>query len=210
MRQHLSPRLAAALLALAALACAPAHAGIDAYTGSVMPFAGNFCPRDWMPADGSELRIAQNPALFSLLGITYGGDGRDTFRLPDLRGRTPVGSNREDAPGGPAPGLALRSLGDEAGATFTTLTPQNMPAHIHTLPAATSAATHAAPGDGRTLAQAQNAGVYASSIGAPQVALGTSSSVGANAPFERASPTLAVTWCIAVYGDFPPFDNPLP
>ncbi len=95
--------------------------------GAVMPFAGNFAPRGWALADGQLLSIAQNTALFSILGTTYGGDGRTTFALPDLRGRVPVGA-------GTGPGLPPVSLGQQLGSETLTLTAANLPIHTHPLP----------------------------------------------------------------------------
>jgi microcystin-dependent protein len=97
------------------------------YLGEVDLFAGNFAPRGWAACDGQILAIAQNQALFSLLGTTYGGDGRTTFALPDLRGRVPVG---------PRTGLGLteRYLGEKGGTETVTLTEAQMPSHNHTLP----------------------------------------------------------------------------
>ncbi|MEO0589463.1 MAG: tail fiber protein [Pseudomonadota bacterium] len=90
---------------------APAQAR-DAYIGEIMMFGGTFCPRNWAPAQGQLLPISSNSALFSILGTTYGGDGRTTFGLPDLRGRVPVGV-------GQGPGLSSYSLGAKGGAENT-------------------------------------------------------------------------------------------
>ena len=98
--------------------------------GQIIMFGGNFAPRGWAFCDGQLLPIAQNTALSSILGTTYGGDGRTTFGLPDLRGRVPMG-------GGHGPGLSPRSLGQKGGNETTTLTVSNLPPHNH------SAALHA-------------------------------------------------------------------
>src|SRR5690242_20983611 len=89
-------------------------------------FAGNFAPRNWAFCASQILSIAQNTALFSLLGTTYGGNGQTTFALPDFRGRTPVGW-------GQGPGLSNYDLGQVGGTETSTLTVQTMPAHTHTL-----------------------------------------------------------------------------
>ena len=96
---------AAALLAMGA---APAQAQ-DRYLGEIFMFGGNFCPRNTLPAEGQLLAIARNTALFSLFGTYYGGDGRTTFALPDLRGRAPAGQ-------GQGPGLRNRGQGEKYGA----------------------------------------------------------------------------------------------
>ena len=97
---------------------------MEPFIGQIMMFSGNFAPRGWAFCDGQLLAIAQNSALFSIVGTTYGGDGRTTFGLPDLRGRTPVHQ-------GNGPGLPPVSLGQKGGAASTTLIVQNLPAHTH-------------------------------------------------------------------------------
>ena len=96
----------------------------DPYIGEVIMFAGNFAPRGWAFCDGQMLSISQNTALFSLLGTTYGGDGRTTFGLPDLRGRVPMHA-------GQGPGLTPRALGEKGGEEQVTLTEAQIPAHRH-------------------------------------------------------------------------------
>jgi len=94
------------------------------YLGEIILFAGNFAPRSTAYCNGQLLAIAQNQALFSLLGTTYGGDGRTTFALPDLRGRVPVHP-------GTGPGLSTRKLGQRSGQETHILTAQEMPSHTH-------------------------------------------------------------------------------
>ncbi|MGC4087610.1 MAG: tail fiber protein [Polyangiaceae bacterium] len=98
---------------------------MEPFIGMIIVFAGNFAPRGWALCNGQLLPIAQNTALFSILGTTYGGDGRTTFALPDLRGRVPVHP-------GQGPGLSNYSLGQVSGTETVTLTTQNLPAHTHT------------------------------------------------------------------------------
>jgi microcystin-dependent protein len=100
---------------------------IDPYIGGVTMFAGNFAPRSWAFADGQLLPIASNQALFSILGTTYGGDGRTTFALPDLRGRTPIGPRH-------GAGLSNRTLGERVGAETDSLSIAEMPSHDHDPP----------------------------------------------------------------------------
>src|SRR5690606_37421738 len=99
---------------------------MEPFIGQIMMFAGNFAPRGWALCDGQLLPIAQNSALFSILGTTYGGNGQTTFALPDLRGRMPVHP-------GNGPGLTPRTLGERSGQESVTLTINQMPAHNHTL-----------------------------------------------------------------------------
>ncbi len=97
----------------------------DPFIAEIIMFGGNFAPRGWAFCNGQLLAISQNSALFSLLGTTYGGDGRTTFGLPELRGRVPMHA-------GSGPGLTPRPLGQKGGAERVTLTVQEMPSHNHT------------------------------------------------------------------------------
>ena len=102
--------------------------GSDPYLGAVGIMGTNFAPRGWLPTNGQLLDISSNTALFSILGTTYGGDGRTTFALPDLRGRIPIGPRT-------GPGLPGYNLGQKSGTETETLTVPQMPAHVHTTPA---------------------------------------------------------------------------
>jgi len=107
----------------------------EPFIAEIIMFGGNFAPRGWAFCDGQLLPIAQNTALFSILGTTYGGDGRTTFGLPDLRGRVPMGP-RQGA------GLSSHQLGEKGGAENVILTATQIPAHNH---AATSTANAVTP-----------------------------------------------------------------
>ena len=109
----------------------------DPYIGEIRIFAGSFAPRDWHFCDGSAMSIADNDALFSLIGTTYGGDGEQTFNLPDLRGRLPIHH-------GAGTGLTPRTIGDVAGSERVTVLANQLPAHAHPI-ASGSAPTLAAP-----------------------------------------------------------------
>jgi microcystin-dependent protein len=98
----------------------------DSFIGEIRIFAGNFAPRSWALCDGQLLAVSQNNALFSLLGTTYGGDGRTTFGLPDLRGRIPIHY-------GSGPGLTPRSIGSRFGTETETLTANQIPPHTHNI-----------------------------------------------------------------------------
>lgn len=194
--------LAAALLGAALPA---AHAQVEPFVGQLMLFGGNFCPQGWAQANGQILPISQYPALFSLLGTTYGGNGQSTFGLPDLRGRTPVGD-------GQGPGLSVISLGQVAGTENTSLTLSQMPMHTHTATyapsanASTAPATHASPAAGRVLAQVQNAGAYTSASADTTLGGGGTVAVaptGGSLPFSIRDPYLGMRWCIAIQGIYP-------
>jgi microcystin-dependent protein len=100
---------------------------MEAFIGSIILFAGSYPPRGWSLCNGQVLSISNNQALFSILGTTYGGDGIQTFALPDLQGRVPMGP-------GNGRGLPIVSLGQKGGQTSVTLTPTNLPAHTHLIP----------------------------------------------------------------------------
>ena len=105
----------------------------EPFAGEIRMFAGNFAPRGWAYCDGQLLAVSQNDALFSLLGTIYGGDGRTTFGLPDLRGRLPIHA-------GSGPGLSARKLGGKGGAETETVTVNQMPSHEHPMQASSDSA----------------------------------------------------------------------
>ncbi len=98
----------------------------DPFVGEIRMFAGTFAPRSWALLNGQLIQVSQNNALFSLLGTTYGGDGRTTFGIPDLRGRLPVHA-------GSGPGLTSRALGQKSGSEKVGVTANELPAHSHVL-----------------------------------------------------------------------------
>ncbi len=118
----------------------------EPFVGEIRMFAGNFQPRGWAFCDGQLLSVSSNDALFSLLGTIYGGDGRTTFGLPDLRGRLPIHA-------GSGPGLSPRPVGARGGAERVTLTSGQVPAHTHALQGTTASAASRDPG-GNLLAAA--------------------------------------------------------
>src|ERR671920_143433 len=106
----------------------------EPFVGELRMFAGNFPPAGWAFCDGTPLPISENEILFQLIGTTYGGDGEETFNLPDLRGRLPIHQ-------GTGPGGTTYIVGEAAGTEEVTLTTQQIPAHNHALLASTNAAT---------------------------------------------------------------------
>jgi microcystin-dependent protein len=159
-------------------------------------FAGNFAPRGWAFCDGQLLAVSQNDALFSLLGTVYGGDGRTTFGLPDLRGRLPIHA-------GHGPGLSERRLGAKGGTEKVTLTVNQLPSHPHSLEASNSASSATDP-TGRALTQADQ-NIYRS--GAPTtnaaMAPGSLTSVGGSRSHTNLMPFLSVHFIIALFGIYP-------
>ena len=110
----------------------------DPFIGQIRMFAGSFAPVGWAFCDGSVLNVSANPALFSILGSIYGGDGRTTFGLPDLRGRVPVHE-------GSGLGLTARALGAKGGSETVTLTANQIPSHNHTVAAVSSNGNQGSP-----------------------------------------------------------------
>ena len=177
---------------------------MDQILGSIALFGFGFVPRGWAACDGSSLSISQNSALFSLLGTTYGGDGVNTFALPDLRGRIPLGQ-------GQGQGLSPQTLGAQSGTENVTLTSSQMPMHNHALSASTASANSATP-TGALLAMSNGAledgtGVTDNTyINAPVDTTLNSASIGnagGNTPFSVMQPYLVMNYCIAVEGVFP-------
>ncbi len=167
--------------------------------GSIQMFAGNFAPRGWAKCEGQLLAINSNTALFSILGTTYGGDGRTTFGLPDLRGAVAVSAGQR--PGQPT----NFRLGQKGGNDTTTLITSNLPAHNHGLYASSNIAD--VPGStGAFLPSNTGRGavpLYAAAVGTAQ-AMGTSvGNTGANQAFNNLQPYTAVYYIIATQGTYP-------
>lgn len=170
--------------------------------GSLCVFAGNFAPRGWALANGQIMSISQNTALFSILGTTYGGDGKTTFALPDTRGRSVIGA-------GTSPGLSNYQLGEMGGAETITLTQAQLPVitPTATVHAQSSAGNSDNPVNGvwATLGR-QN--TYSNA--APNVTMSpnavTINSFGGGEPHENRSPYIAMNWIIALQGIFPSRD----
>lgn len=167
----------------------------EPFVGEIRMFAGNFAPRGWAFCDGQLLAVSQNDALFSLLGTIYGGDGRTTFGLPDLRGRVPIHA-------GTGPGLSPRRLGSKGGAEKVTLTVNQLPSHTHTMRADSGAANRASPQD-NLLAQA-GLDTYRA-IGVPDVNMSNESiqNTGGSRSHTNLAPFLCVHFIIALFGIYP-------
>lgn len=175
----------------------PALAGPDPYIGEMMLVGFNFCPRGWATAEGQLLAISQYTALFSLLGTTYGGDGRTTFGLPDLRGRAPIGY-------GSGPGLPTVSWGEKGGSTNFTLTVDNLPPHKHDVQATNEFADKPGPGD--KLLAADDNGINKYHDGTPNKTMSSDmiTETGGGQSVDKRSPFIGMRWCIALEGIFPP------
>lgn len=171
---------------------------MEPFIGQIQAFGFNFAPRGWALCNGQLLDISQNQALFSLLGTMYGGDGRTTFGLPDLRGRTLVGT-------GQGPGLSPIQQGDRGGTESVHLTVANIPSHTHTVSvgASDSDATSDEPSAGARLGTASSQ-IYVG--GAPvsvSLAADATTATGGNQPFLNREPFLGINYCIALVGIYP-------
>jgi microcystin-dependent protein len=168
------------------------------FLGQIQPFGFNFAPRGWAMCNGQLLPISQNTALFSLLGTTFGGDGRTTFALPDLRGRSMIHV-------GTGPGLTPINWGQRSGNEWTTLTVSNLPSHTHTgnIVAERALATTANP-EGRMLGGA-TAYVDPNPANNKNMAAGSLqiNNTGGGTEFSNRSPYLGVYVCIALQGIYP-------
>ena len=172
----------------------------EAFVGEIKMFGFNFAPRSYAFCDGQLISISQNTALFSLLGTIYGGDGRTTFQLPDLRGRNPMAF-------GTGLGLTSRPIGARFGSENVTITENQMPAHTHGIKAASNAATKPAAAEGDFLASHNprtGEPVYISAAGATNtVNLGGGNSAGGGQSVSIMNPTLALNFSICLLGIFP-------
>lgn len=164
------------------------------YIGEVRMFAGNYAPSGWMFCEGQLLPIAENDALFFLIGTTYGGDGQSTFALPDLRGRIPIHQGT-----GPQ---SARILGEAAGSEAVTLTLQQTPIHNHAVLASTDLG-HLAEPQNAVLAAHRDFAVFESSTGTTMAAALTPS--GGSQPHGNQPPYLCVSFIISLFGIFPTF-----
>ncbi len=169
----------------------------DPFIAEILMAGFNFAPRGFALCDGQILPISQNQALFSLLGTTYGGDGRTTFGLPELRGRTPVHE-------GTGPGLPTKALGKLDGAETVALQPLDLPAHTHTPRAANTEATENSPLN-NVLAD-PTAGVQAYKLN-PSTRVGMNPAAvevtGGGQAHTNVQPSLTISFFIALTGIFP-------
>ena len=167
------------------------------YVGEIRMFAGNFAPTGWALCNGQVLPIAQNTALFSLLGTMYGGNGTSNFALPDLRGRAPVFF-------GMGTGLSYKDIGQQGGSETTNLTVAQLPAHSHVVSAVTFNANQSSP-TGNFPATTKLLDKEYSDI-VPNTTYNNTmlNSTGGNQPINNLQPYLTVNFIIALQGVYPP------
>lgn len=190
-------RMAALCLAGAAgFGTTPAQAQ-DQFIGEIRCFGFNFAPRGWASLDGQLLPIAQNTALFSLLGTQYGGDGRTTFGLPDMRGRSLVHA-------GNGPGLSGVRVGEKGGAETQSLSTAQLPPHTHQVaPLGSENDASAVSPQGKVAASKARTTLYAEPSNLVAMAATTSSAAGSGQPVATRSPFVTVNCSIALVGIFP-------
>jgi microcystin-dependent protein len=167
------------------------------FIGEIKMFSGNYAPNGWSLCNGQLLAINQNQALFSLLGTTYGGNGIETFALPNLQCCVAIHQ-------GQGPGLSPYSMGQITGAATTTLTSNNLPLHSHSLSGSSAAGTTRIPGPSLALANVgHNHNIYDNSGSAVELATGSIGVSGSGTPISNLQPYLVITFIIALEGIFP-------
>lgn len=167
----------------------------EPFVGEIRMFAGNFAPRGWAFCDGQLLAVSQNDALFSLLGTIYGGDGRTTFGLPDMRGRIPIHQ-------GQGPGLSQRPLGSKGGQEQVTLNANRLPSHSHPWYASADAAEDSSPA-GHTVATATGSDLYGTSGARAMDTRAITPAPGEGQSHGNLMPFLCIHFIIALFGIYP-------
>ena len=181
---------------LAISACwSPLAAGSEPFVGQIQYFPYNFARRNWSFCNGQLVQVAQNTALFSLLGTTFGGDGRTTFGLPDMRGRAPIHP-------GQGPGLTRYRWGEKSGVETVTLTSNEVPSHSHTLFGTNGRGNQTSPAGG-ALARDGRDQTYRNEAPDTDLIAGSIASSGGGQPHNNMPPYLALNCNIAMLGVYP-------
>lgn len=170
------------------------------FVAEIRMFGCNFAPTGWAFCDGQILPLSQNTALFSLLGTTYGGDGKSNFALPNLQGNAPMFW-------GQGPGLSLHDIGENGGESAVTLLDSEVPAHTHSLQASAHNANLDNPSPQNALGRSSPQLIYkqpAGAAAAQPLANGTITPAGSGQPHNNMMPYLTLNFCIALQGVYPP------
>lgn len=169
----------------------------EPFVGEIRMFAGNFAPRGWAFCDGQLLAVSQNDALFSLLGTIYGGDGRTTFGLPEMRGRIPIHA-------GSGPGLSQRRLGAKLGTEKETLIVNQLPSHNHTVGGNNAQGGSSTPA-GYFARDAAGSNLYLGSLTGTTTAMRSNmtTNVGGSRSHTNLMPYLCIHFIIALFGIYP-------
>lgn len=171
---------------------------MDPFVAEIRIFPFNFAPKGWAWCDGQLLPLSQNTALFSLLGTTYGGNGKSNFALPDLQGRSPMHP-------GQGPGLSLHDLGETGGSETVSLLESEIPSHSHVLRASSDDGDLKAPASSRVLARSIGGFLYQDSAsGIQPMSDSALAPSGGDQPHNNLQPYLTFYFCIALQGVFPP------
>ncbi len=173
---------------------------MDPFVAEIRIFPFNFAPKGWAFCDGQILPLSQNTALFSLLGTTYGGDGKSNFALPDMQGNVPMHP-------GQGPGLSLHDLGETGGSDTVSLLESEIPSHSHTMMSLPAPANRTAP-ISNSIARVQGtSGPYVPGSPVPAPANMSDNAVapaGGDQPHNNMQPYLTLNFCIALQGVYPP------
>lgn len=188
---------AASLATLAALQFVPAAAHAEPFIGQIMCAGYNFEPTGWVKLDGQLLAIAENDALFALIGTTYGGDGQTTFAVPDMRGRTMIHR-------GQGPGISNYQLGQSGGGEYRNVTTLNLPPHSHqVIPlGSTNDATAISPA-GKVAASKARTTLYAEPTNTVGMQSSSTSSAGSGTSIDNVQPFVTTNCYMALFGIFP-------
>lgn len=171
---------------------------MDPFVAEIRVFPFNFPPKGWAECSGQLLPISQNTALFSLLGTTYGGDGRVTFALPNLNGRVAMHPEQ-------GPGLALHDLGESSGVSAVTLLESEIPIHNHRIRVFNGRASNVnTPESGLALADSQGNFAYGAAEREVNMSFNSLSPYGSSLPHNNMMPYLGLNFCIALQGVYPP------
>ena len=166
----------------------------DPFVAEIRIFPFNFAPKGWAFCNGQLMPLSQNTALFSLLGTTYGGDGKSTFSLPNLQGSAPMQP-------GQGPGLSLHDLGEQSGTETVTLLVSEIPVHTHSFSQSIRPSDNISPG-GFGLGTGNN--IYAAAANLQAMAFQALPPAGGSQPHNNMMPYLTCNFCIALQGVFPP------
>jgi microcystin-dependent protein len=171
---------------------------MDPFVAEIRIFPFNFAPKGWAFCDGQILPLSQNTALFSLLGTTYGGDGKSNFALPNMQGNAPMHP-------GQGPGLSLHDLGETGGSETVSLLESEIPSHPHTFRVdAADPADQPAPSPVRAFARSSNGFAWNATFTVSPMSDNSLAPAGGDQPHNNMQPYLTLNFCIALQGVFPP------
>ncbi|MFO1495717.1 MAG: tail fiber protein [Lysobacterales bacterium] len=170
---------------------------MDPFVAEIRMFPFNFAPRGWAWCDGQLLPLSQNTALFSLLGTTYGGNGKSNFALPDLQGRAPMHP-------GQGPGLSLHDLGEMGGTETVSLLESEIPSHSHAVNTTNQIGEDRVPNNTEAMARSTGGLLYGAATSLVAMSPNALTPAGGDAPHNNMQPYLTVYFCIALQGVYPP------